>query len=1305
MASLLLSVAGAAAGSALFGPMGAIVGRLAGALAGNVIDQALLGASARYVEGPRRADLDVTASTEGAPIPRLYGRGRVSGEIIWATELEEVVSNSSESASGKGFGGPKTTTTAYSYFANVAIGLGEGPIAHVARVWADGKLIDLAGVTWRFHSGAEDQEPDPLIVAKQGVEGTPAYRGLAYLVFERLPLANFGNRIPQMSFEVIRPVGRLENMVRAVTLIPGATEFGYAPGAVVRVTGPGQSTPENRHAAHAASNVIAALDELQALCPRLERVALVVAWFGSDLRAGQCRIEPAVDDAGKATHGGTWSVSGLGRAGARVVSRVDDRAAFGGTPSDASVVDLIQELKARGLKVTLYPFVMMDIAADNTLPDPRTGMAPQPAYPWRGHITCDPAPGVAGSPDGTAAAATQVAALFGTAAPGHFGVLGETVFYLGPDEWTLRRMVLHYAHLALAAGGVDALVIGSEFKALTRVRSASGVYPAVAQLVSLATAVKGVVGAGTKITYAADWTEYGAHAVDAAGQELRFQLDPLWAAPAIDMVGIDYYAPLADWRDGPGHLDRALTQTIYDSGYLSANLAAGEAYDWFYADEAARAAQTRAAITDGTVGKPWVFRAKDVWNWWANGHYERVGGAELPAPTGWVAQGKPIWLTEVGCPAVDKGANQPSVFPDPKSSDAGVPHFSTGRRDDLIQRRYLETVLAAFDPAFGADAARNPLSSVYGGRMIAADAIHLWTWDARPYPVFPAALEVWSDGANWQTGHWLTGRFGATPMRELVGAILSDAGIDGADTEALTEGPDGYMIDRPMAPRAAIEPLALAYAFDAAEDGEILRFRPRGGEPVAELTEDDLVLPQDGAPAQLTRAQETELPRQISIAYTDGGSDYRRTAVTSRRLAGAATRSSHADLTVVTDAAAAARRADIWLQDLWAGRESAAFALGASRLALAPGDVFAVTVSGRRRVLELREVVDAESRRIKARAIDPGVFEVPLALAQRRPPPLPPALAPVHALTLDLPMLVAEETPVLTRAAVFARPWPGAVAVWRAIDDGSFERIATAVAPAVMGETLDPLPAGPVSRWDHAHRFRVRLYGGALAAASELAVLGGANAAALRRADGAWEVLQFAEAVLVAERTYELSRLLRGQAGSEWALGDPLPAGAPFVLLDQLLPVIARGLDAVARPLTLRLVAAGRDHGDPSAVELAATPAATALRPLAPVHVRGTREAGGVRIAWIRRTRRDGDSWEAIEVPLGEESEAYEVDILSGAAVVRTLSTATPAVLYPAASEAADFGGAQASLAVRVHQLSPTVGRGFAASATLDRLA
>ncbi len=118
-------------------------------------------------------------------------------------------------------------------------------------------------------------------------------------------------------------------------------------------------------------------------------------------------------------------------------------------------------------------------------------------------------------------------------------------------------------------------------------------------------------------------------------------------------------------------------------------MAGGEGYDWYYADAAARQNQTRSAITDGAYGKPWVFRYKDLKSWWLNSHYDRPGGIEAGAPTAWVPQSKPFRFTEAGCPAIDKGANQPNVFLDAKSSESLRPYFSGGQRDDLIQNRYV----------------------------------------------------------------------------------------------------------------------------------------------------------------------------------------------------------------------------------------------------------------------------------------------------------------------------------------------------------------------------------------------------------------------------------------------------------------------------------------------------------------------------------------------------------------------------------------------------------------------------------------
>src|SRR3954451_18245786 len=124
MAALVLQYAGAALGGFIGGPVGAVIGRAAGAIAGSLLDEALFAAPARRRVGPRLDDLKVMGSTEGAAIPRVYGKMRVAGQVIWATPFEEVVSTRTDKAGGKGAGsGPKVKTTEYSYFADFAVAL------------------------------------------------------------------------------------------------------------------------------------------------------------------------------------------------------------------------------------------------------------------------------------------------------------------------------------------------------------------------------------------------------------------------------------------------------------------------------------------------------------------------------------------------------------------------------------------------------------------------------------------------------------------------------------------------------------------------------------------------------------------------------------------------------------------------------------------------------------------------------------------------------------------------------------------------------------------------------------------------------------------------------------------------------------------------------------------------------------------------------------------------------------------------------------------------------------------------------
>ena len=491
MATLVLGAVGTAIGGSIGGGIlgisAATIGGFVGSAIGSAVDSWVVSSltPAQRVEGPRLDSLRITSSTEGAVVPRVYGRMRMGGNVIWATDFREETKTTTQGG-GKGGGGAKVKTTEYLYYASFAVALCEGPITGIGRIWADGKLLDIAGITWRWYPGDETQTADPFIAAKMGAANTPAYRGTAYVVFEDLPLGDYGNRLPQLSFEVFRPLAdpdTAEGLTKAVTIIPASGEFAYATEGIRKGTS-GAQTAENLNALSDTADMIVSLDRLQAMAPAVESVSLVVAWFGNDLRAANCVIKPGVEVTAKTSSPQTWVVNGVTRANAHLVSRDDeDRPVFGGTPADFSVVEAIRELKARGMRVTFYPFLMMDVPPGNTLPNPYSDNASedgQPAFPWRGRITCSPAAGYAGTVDKTAAAATQVSDFFGDAQLSDFAVASDTVSWTGPSgDWGLRRMILHYAKLCKAAGGVDAFLIGSEMRGLTTIRSGASSYPAV----------------------------------------------------------------------------------------------------------------------------------------------------------------------------------------------------------------------------------------------------------------------------------------------------------------------------------------------------------------------------------------------------------------------------------------------------------------------------------------------------------------------------------------------------------------------------------------------------------------------------------------------------------------------------------------------------------------------------------------------------------------------------------------------------------------------------------------------------------
>jgi hypothetical protein len=770
-----------------------------------------------------------------------------------------------------------------------------------------------------------------------------------------------------------------------------------------------------------------------------------------------------------------------------------------------------------------------------------------------------------------------------------------------------------------------------------------------------------------------------------------------WLDANIDFIGIDNYLPLSDWRDGSAHLDYDAADgptDIHDTAYLTRNIQGGEDYDWYYASDADRTAQTRTPITDG-LGKPWVFRQKDFWNWWSNPHRDRADGSESASATDWVPQSKPIWFTELGCPAVDKGANQPNVFVDPKSSESFLPYFSAGTRDDLIQRRFLEAHLN-----FWKDAANNPASTAYSGQMVDAANTRVWCWDARPYPAFPALSNVWGDAGNYTLGHWLNGRLGAVQLADLVAALCEDANFTAYDVSNLTGIVTGFAVTDTMSPRDAINPLSVAYHFDAVESEGTVKFRMRGQPTATPLGESDLVLP-DGEASfgfAFNRAQETDLPLASRISYIDAG-DYRQAVTEARKLVALTDRVAQSSLPIVMDQSQAQAIGARLLQDAWVMRETAQFALAPSQLALDPADEVTLTASGRSHRLRLTEIDDAGSRGVQAVATDPSIYE--LFAGSGRAPSIAAPSSPGRPLVafLDLPLLTSEQKAWAPFAAATADPWPGAVNILRSATDSNYQLDTALAIAADIGVTTTDLFSGPAWRWDTVNSLGVNLFNGALASLDDLSVLAGGNALAIENEDGAWEILQFASAALTAPNTWMLSRLLRGQAGTETAMRDPVLAGARVVVLNAALQQLSLPQEQYALAFQYLWGPKGKPVSDSSYQGAQLEFEGIGLRPLAPCQLDATYDASGdLVLTWIRRDRSPlSDSWDQTEIPMSESAETYDVEILDGSgAVKRTFSAVpSPSSTYTAAQIASDFpSGLPSPFRFTVYQLSSVVGRG-----------
>jgi hypothetical protein len=316
------------------------------------------------------------------------------------------------------------------------------------------------------------------------------------------------------------------------------------------------------------------------------------------------------------------------------------------------------------------------------------------------------------------------------------------------------------------------------------------------------------------------------------------------------------------------------------------------------------------------------------------------------------------------------------------------------------------------------------------------------------------------------------------------------------------------------------------------------------------------------------------------------------------------------------------------------------------------------------------------------------------------PPSIPEPVAPVSVQLLDMPIMIDNHDASAPSFYVAACPvgtgrFRGATLFQPTADALDYVVAAVAGLPSIMGETVTTLAAGPAWRWDRVNTVEVQLDYGSLQSLADERVLAGGNAALIGD-----EVIQFANAELIAEGRYRLSRLLRGQRGTEHEIAAHA-AGSRFILLDPARqPRPNFSVSRIGIEIAWRYAPVPQGPSGDLSGEIVFANTGNGLRPFAPVQLKAARDpsSGDVQLSWIRRTRVGGDSW-LNEVPLGEETEEYDVLILDGASVVRTIRLASQGTLYTAAQQTADFGAPPASLAWRVAQISRAYGRGVQAEA------
>ena len=587
----------------------------------------------------------------------------------------------------------------------------------------------------------------------------------------------------------------------------------------------------------------------------------------------------------------------------------------------------------------------------------------------------------------------------------------------------------------------------------------------------------------------------------------------------------------------------------------------------------------------------------------------------------------------------------------------------------------------------------------------------------RSYLVFAdIPLEEWGNRlpavsvelVQWGTGYYSEGRLYSTPTS--VGAIAQDicsrVGFNLADldtTEVNDIAVQGFWTNTSISARDALGQLQKVFFFDVIESGGKLKFikQIRPGNPLA-IPLADLATHEYGQERpddfNSIRTQDTEILDEVSVTYLDIDFAYQQASQSAQRQISPNKNKNDLKFDVVLSASVALSVAQKTLYLGWAQRRRFTFTLPLKYATLEPGDIASIAFfGGDAQLIYILKINIGANFLLECEGIpyEPSL----LALSAVATAPAISLAIPTPSSTtlalLDINLVNDTDTDFgIYIAATGNAAWRNAGLYVSRNNGNSYDFAKSLFTKTITGTCNNTLGTASEFTRDLGNSISITITSGQLESLSEIDFMNGRNCALVGN-----EIIYFKNATLTAASTYLLTELLRGRRGTEWAIAGHA-ASENFVLLSGYLErVEGQTLDLNTQRLYKAPIST-QTLADITATGFTTT--GKSLKPYAPCQIKGIRDGSdNLTINWVRRTRKGGMLVDYKDVDLSELSEAYEVDILSGSTIVRTLSSATPTVSYSAANQTTDFGSVQSSVNVKIYQLSSYVGRGYGATATI----